>query len=99
MATDVEVIAKVSAEHLSILVRLTEIQLVRKNGLASRQKLLTIMAADVQHVKAIYQVVQAELPPESRMAFSKFLRSLAETEEQEETEMQKGGDIPPAAQE
>lgn len=83
--------AALSAEHLSCLVKLTETWIKRQDGLTMPEKILTILNADVQHIKALHVVIQSGLNESERTKFSAFLRSMAETEEREE----KGG-TPPA---
>lgn len=91
--SEIESVARLSAEHLSCLVRLSETWLLRQDALETSQKLAVIMTADIEHVKALYQVMQLKIDPDKRAPFSRFLRRLADAEERQET-VPKGGDRP-----
>lgn len=90
-----ETAAALSAEHLGLLMNLTEAYLRRPDGLEPAAKLVVIQTAEIKHLKFAHQVFQATLGLESRVPFSVILRNLAEAEEREENE-QKGGSAPPA---
>lgn len=84
----VERVARLSAQHLSLLTRLTEATLIHGDGLPVNTKLVTIQAADLEHMKALHAVLQAKM--KEKKPFSQFLRELAEAEEKRE-KAEKGG--------
>jgi len=86
----VSAIARLSAEHLSCLVKLSEAWLKRNDELGSTEKLLIIMIADLQHMKALHKVTQAQIKIGEQDNFSGLLRRLADAEEVEEMK-EKGG--------
>ena len=83
-----QAVARLSAEHLSCLVKLSEAWIRRDDGLVTPDKLLIIMTADLQHMKALHKVTQASNA--EQVPFSQILRRLAEVEEGEEMK-EKGG--------
>jgi hypothetical protein len=85
-----QAVARLSAEHLSCLVKLSEAWLRRDDGLAVPDKLLIIMTADLQHMKALHKVTQVQIQGAEQDDFSKLLRRLADAEEVEEMK-EKGG--------
>lgn len=81
--------ADLAIERFQHLARHTSFVMARK-GLAEELKREILIQADLQHLKALHDAVQAKTDINKSIPFPMFLRHLAEAEEEKE-KIKKGG--------